>query len=121
MASTWSGAPIQIASSIPRTAAEGAEGSILLRQGPGFRARWRFVVITADQHLIDSGSQLLSLVSQPRRSSPAIPPAGYEWINGLRWKAGNARMQTVSHHGWDQNETDFGDAYCWSVGLEAFP
>ena len=47
---------------MPLMAAEGAERSILLRQGPGFRARWRFVVITADHHLIDSGSQMLSLV-----------------------------------------------------------
>lgn len=47
---------------MPRMAAEGAEGSILLRQGPGFRARWRFVVITADHRLIDSGSQILFLV-----------------------------------------------------------
>nr|WP_309251293.1 excalibur calcium-binding domain-containing protein [Pseudomonas fluorescens] len=22
------------------------------------------------------------------------------WISGLRWKAGNVRVQTVSHHGW---------------------
>lgn len=106
---------------MPCVTAEGGEGSVLLRQGPDFRARWRLVVITADHYLIDSGSQILSLVSHPRRSSPTIPPAGYEWINGLRWKAGNVRTQTVSHHGWDQNETDFGDACCWSVGLEAFP
>lgn len=39
----------------------------------------------------------------------------------LRWKAGNVRTQMASHHGWDQNETDFGDACCGSVGLEVFP
>ena len=45
MASTWSGwAPLQIRLSIPRVTAESGEGSILLRQGSGFRARWRFVL-----------------------------------------------------------------------------
>ncbi|MNQ45464.1 Excalibur calcium-binding domain protein [compost metagenome] len=29
-----------------------------------------------------------------------LPPAGCMWISELRWKAGNVRTQTVSHHGW---------------------
>jgi hypothetical protein len=67
------GHPFRLVSPMPRMTAEGGEGSILLRQGPGFRARWRFVVITADHHLIERLADTLP-GSRPRHAPrPSFP------------------------------------------------